>query len=219
MATAALTGTASAFAYHRQSGLDWRLTLVAETARMPGIISMILLTSFASPSLLKALFSIFFISLAISIVLRKESLPDGDISTEGLGRARRKKVLRNARGEVFSYFVDLSRFLPASFFTGVISGFFGVGGGSVKDPGDHHMGMPMHVDIATSTLMIALTALSGMLGHLILNHIRLIELLALAPGVIAGAQLGTSATRRARSPVLRRSSLVLMIIAIILLAR
>ncbi|MBS7621912.1 sulfite exporter TauE/SafE family protein, partial [Candidatus Bathyarchaeota archaeon] len=61
-------------------------------------------------------------------------------------------------------------------------------------------------------------ALSGTIGHLILGHIKLLELLALAPGIIAGTQLGASAARRAKSLTLRRIfSLALIVVAILLL--
>jgi hypothetical protein len=114
--------------------------------------------------------------------------------------------------------VDLLKLLPVSFLAGVVSGFFGVGGGTLNVPVLYHLGIPMHVAIATSTLMITLTAVSGTAGHLLLGHVKLIELLALAPGIIAGTQLGASTARRTRSPTLRKIfSLALIVVAIILL--
>ncbi|MEM4718684.1 MAG: sulfite exporter TauE/SafE family protein [Nitrososphaerota archaeon] len=219
MSAIVFAGAASALAYHRQGRLDWRLALVAETTAMPGSFLGAMLTGLAAPSSLKILFSIFLIALALSIIFRRSSPADEETSKRERGETCWKRILRDSRGEVFAYSVDLLKLLPASFLAGVISGFFGVGGGGVNVPLMYHIGVPMHVAVATSTLMIALTALSGAIGHILLGHVKLIELLALAPGIIAGAQLGASAARRTSSPVLRKMfSSVLIVMAIILLA-
>lgn len=218
MAAIIFAGAASAFTYYRQGRLDWRLALVAETTAMPGSFLGAILTDFASPSSLKILFSIFLIALALSILLRKNLPDDEKASKRSYGKTCWKRFLRDSRGEIFTYSIDLLKFLPASFLAGIISGFFGVGGGTIKIPLMYHIGVPMHVAIATSTLMIAFTSFSGAIGHLILNHIKLVELLALAPGIITGAQLGASTARRVKSPALRKTfSSVLIIMAIILL--
>lgn len=220
MAAIPFTGFLAAFAYHRQGRLDWRLALVAETTTMPGSFLGAVLTGLIAPDPLKILFSIFLIALALSMILRKNSQSSGKAARRGDGIAVWRRVLSDSRGELFTYSVDLLKLLPASFLAGIVSGFFGVGGGTIKVPMLYHLGAPMHVAIATSTLMIALTAISGTIGHLLLGHVKLIELLALAPGIIAGTQLGASTAWRIRSPTLRIIfSLALIIIAMILLVR
>ncbi len=218
IAATVFTGATSAFAYHRQGRLDWGLALVAEMATMPGSFLGAVLTGFITPGPLKALFSIFLVALALSVILMKRSPGGEEVFKRSDGITAWKRSFRDSRGEVFTYSVDLLKLLPASFLAGVVSGFFGVGGGTVKIPVLYHLGVPMHVAIATSMLMITLTALSGAIGHLILGHIKLLELLALAPGIIAGTQLGASAARRAKSLTLRRIfSLALIVVAILLL--
>lgn len=144
----------------------------------------------------------------------------GEVIGRGDGVVVWRRVLRDSRGEVFTYSVDLLKLLPASFLAGIVSGFFGVGGGTIKVPVLYHLGTPIHVAVATSTLMIALTAISGTIGHLLLGHVRLIELFALTPGIIAGTQLGASIARRAKSQMLRIIfSIALIIIAVILFMR
>jgi uncharacterized membrane protein YfcA len=216
MAAIVFTGFPAALAYHRQGRLDWRFALVAETTTVPGSFLGAMLTELVAPDPLKTLFSIFLIALALSMILRRDSPAYGEAPSRGGGTTAWRRVLRDSRGEVFTYLVDLLKLLPASFLAGVVSGFFGVGGGTLNVPVLYHLGVPMHVAIATSTLMIALTAISGTAGHLLLVHVKLIELLA--PGIIAGTQLGASTARRTRSPTLRKIfSLALIVVAIILL--
>ncbi|MCL7385916.1 MAG: sulfite exporter TauE/SafE family protein [Thaumarchaeota archaeon] len=220
MAAILFTGFPAAFAYQRQGRLDWKLALVAETTTMPGSFLGAVFTGLIAPDPLKTIFSIFLIALALSMILRKNSQASGEVIGRGDGVAVWRRVLRDSRGEVFTYSVDLLKLLPASFLAGIVSGFFGVGGGTIKVPVLYHLGTPIHVAVATSTLMIALTAISGTIGHLLLGHVRLIELFALAPGIIAGTQLGASIARRAKSQMLRIIfSIALIIIAVILFMR
>ena len=110
--------------------------------------------------------------------------------------------------------------VEASYFAGVISGFFGIGGGTLKVPILYHLGVPVHVAIATSTLMITLTAFSGTLGHLMLQHIRWIELMGIVPGIVVGARFGAATARRIASKTLRKIfSIALILMALILLVR
>jgi hypothetical protein len=143
---------------------------------MPGSFLGAVLTGLIAPDPLKTIFSIFLIALALLMILRKNSQASGEVIGRGDGVAVWRRVLKDSRGEVFTYSVDLLKLLPASFLAGIVSGFFGVGGGTIKVPVLYHLGTPIHVAVATSTLMIALTAISGTIGHLLLGHVRLIEL-------------------------------------------
>ena len=90
----------------------------------------------------------------------------------------------------------------------------------MKVPVLYHLGVPIHIAVATSTLMIAFTALSGTIGHLTLGHVKLLELLGLIPGILIGTRFGALTARKARSATLRKAfSSALIIMAILLLIR
>ena len=73
------------------------------------------------------------------------------------------------------------------FGVGMLTGFFGIGGGFVIVPVLMFvMGFPIRMAVGTSFLIIALTSVGGIIGHLDLNHID-IELTGL---IIFGSLLG-----------------------------
>ena len=221
IAAVMFTGASSAFAYFKQRRLDWRLAVIAESTTMPGGLTGAYLTTFISSSGLRMLFAFLLLGLAFSMIVRKEDGKDHSgkqpITSHKFSWKRR---LKDSYGRVFEYSVNLPKLLSASYFAGVISGFFGIGGGTLKVPILYHLGVPVHVAIATSTLMITLTAFSGTLGHLMLQHIRWIELMGIVPGIVVGARFGAATARRIASKTLRKIfSAALIFMALILLVR
>jgi uncharacterized membrane protein YfcA len=65
--------------------------------------------------------------------------------------------------------------------------------------------------------MITLIATSGAIGHLLLGHVKLVKLLALAPRTIAGTQIGASIARRAKFQMLRMILLITLIMITVIL--
>ena len=222
MAAIIFTGASSALAYYWQRRLDWKLALVAEIATMPGGFIGAMLTSFISSGSLKRIFSVLLIGLALSVLLKKRpSELDGEHRRNlDEGRFSWRRRLIDSKGISFEYSVNLLKLLPICFLAGVLSGFFGIGGGTIKVPILYHLGAPIHIAVATSTLMISLTAFSGAAGHLMLEHIKFLELLGLIPGILLGTRFGASTARRFKSATLRKIfSLVLILMAILLLIR
>ena len=116
---------------------------------------------------------------------------------------RRRKRL--PEGEV-EYGVDLPIALPAFFASGFVAGFFGIGGGVVNVPVLHYVcGMPMHVAVATSLVVISFTSSGSFASHLALGHVHLLEGLLLGLGTALGSQVGPRLARRAREPRLRKA--------------
>lgn len=216
------TGSSSALAYYWQRRLDWKLALIAETSTMPGAFMGAMLTCFISSANLKTLFSLLLTGLALSVLFRKRASKHENRHEIGFHEKRfswRRKVV-DSGGKVFNYSIDVLKLLPACFLAGIVSGFFGIGGGTIKVPVLYHLGAPIHIAVATSTLMIALTALSGAIGHLTLGHVRSLELLGLIPGILVGTRFGALAARKARSATLRKAfSSALIVMAILLLIR
>lgn len=80
---------------------------------------------------------------------------------------------------------------------GLLTGFFGVGGGFVIVPAlVLVLGFPMHMAVSTSLLIIALVAIGGIIGHLQTGHIDWV----LSGLLLAGSALGmTAGSRMAQS--------------------
>lgn len=99
------------------------------------------------------------------------------------------------------------------FFTGVLSGLFGVGGGFLIVPGLVLAGgLPVHRAVATSLLVIALISASGLVSYLVAGRPLSLELTVLfVAGGAIGMVLGTRLSRRLSGPRLQRLFAVVMV--------
>jgi len=78
------------------------------------------------------------------------------------------------------------------FGVGLLTGFFGVGGGFLIVPALLFvMGFPMQMAVGTSFLIISLISLGGIVGHLKLAHIDLLLTSLIMGGSLVGMVVGT----------------------------
>jgi uncharacterized membrane protein YfcA len=102
---------------------------------------------------------------------------------------------------------------------GVVSGLLGVGGGVIKVPMmSLLMNVPLKAAIATSNLMIGVTAATGALLFFSRGYVEPRFAVPTAIGVVVGAQLGSRLAGRAPVSVLRRLFQVLAIILAVQMA-
>ena len=102
---------------------------------------------------------------------------------------------------------------------GALSGLLGVGGGILMVPAfSAWVGLPLKDTIATSLACVGIFAIPGTLTHWYLGHIDWTFAIALAVGVIPGAQVGARFTIAADDRTLRYTvGTALGIIAVIYL--
>ncbi|RKX35646.1 MAG: sulfite exporter TauE/SafE family protein [Verrucomicrobia bacterium] len=90
------------------------------------------------------------------------------------------------------YTVNLPLVLTATALIGVLSGMLGITGGIIKLPILVLLcGVPMDIAIATSTVMVAVTALSGLTGHALNGQVDWRTGLVLAVAAVAGGLIGS----------------------------
>jgi uncharacterized membrane protein YfcA len=97
---------------------------------------------------------------------------------------------REFNGE--QYTVHLPLVLMATVLIGLFSGMLGITGGIIKLPIMVLLcGVPMDIAIATSTVMVAVTALSGIAGHTIRGQVDWHTGLLLATVAVVGGLIGS----------------------------
>lgn len=107
------------------------------------------------------------------------------------------------------------------FLIGVTQGLLGIGGGALLVPAFILLfWFPAHLAIATSMFIILLSSLAGSVSHVLLNNIDWLLLLALAPGALAGGQLGAAiASRLSTNKLTMLLKGMILILAIISIAK
>ena len=145
--------------------LGWKLGLIA----VPGTVLGAFISSELSPAIFKILFALILLSSASYIFLKRKI---------------EKKPL------------DASRILlvfsaGASFFAGIISSLFGVGGGLIFVPlMVLALGISMKRAAPTSQFILMFASFSGLIVHSILGHPDYYQALLLSIGAFAGGIFG-----------------------------
>ena len=185
--------TASTISYSRQKRIDFSLGIKLGILSIPGTVLGAVVSTDVAPDIFKILFGFVLIASSVYIFLRKK------IETK-------EKTL----SKQMAVFV-----VAASFFAGIISSFFGIGGGVVFVPlmvvG---MGMMMKRAAPTSQLVLFFASLSGVVVHSLLGHPDFVQAGLLAVGSFFGGLLGARISLRVRERYLQiLVTVVLLIVA------
>ncbi len=160
---------ASTISYSRQKRIEYSLGIKLGLLTIPGTILGAYISSDVTPEIFKILFGFVLIASAVYIFLRKK--------IESREKNLSKQMMIFAVG--------------ASFFAGIISAFFGIGGGIIFVPlmvvG---MGMAMKKAAPTSQLILLFASLSGVIVHTILGHSDFLQAGFLGAGSFAGGLVG-----------------------------
>jgi hypothetical protein len=182
----------STISYSRQKRIEYSLGLKLGLLTIPGTILGAYISSDVTPGIFKILFGLVLISSAIYIFLRKK------IETSEKNLTKQMIVF----------------IITASFFAGIISSFFGIGGGIVFVPlmvvG---IGMTMKKAAPTSQFILLFASLSGIIVHSILGHPDFLQAGLLSAGAFVGGIIGARI-----SLDIKERSLQILVSAIIIMA-
>ena len=160
---------ASTISYSKQKRIEFSLGLKLGLLSVPGTVLGALVSTDAAPEIFQFLFGFVLIASAAYIFLRRK--------IESKEKTLSKQMMIFAVG--------------ASFFAGIISSFFGIGGGIIFVPlmvvG---MGMAMKRAAPTSQLILLFASLSGVIVHSVLGHPDFLQAGLLAIGSFIGGLIG-----------------------------
>lgn len=175
--------------YARMRRIDYRLGCVFSVAAMPGAVLGALSTAYVPRRLFDAIFGIFMLAVAILLTLRP--------------RERIADHLTQPRIKVYMAARRSPRYLllgaGLSTIIGWLSTLLGVGAGFIYVPAFIYLlDFPVHFATATSQFILAITAFTGSVTHLLggFFHHGLRRTVVLAVGVILGAQIGARLSQR-----------------------
>ena len=160
---------ASTISYSKQKRIVYSLGLKLGLLSIPGTVLGALFSTDVAPDIFKILFGFVLIASAAYIFLRKK--------IESKEKTISKQMMIFAIG--------------ASFFAGIISSFFGIGGGIIFVPlmivG---MGMAMKKAAPTSQMILLFASFSGVVVHSLLGHPDFLQAGLLAVGSFFGGLVG-----------------------------
>lgn len=173
---------ASTASYARQKRIVYSLGIKLALLSIPGTVLGAYASDIVSPPLFKLLFGAVLVASGVYIYLRRKM--------ESREYNLSKQVMVFAAG--------------ASFFAGIISSLFGIGGGTVFVPlMVIIIGLSMKLAAPTSQFILMFTAFSGMIVHSILGHPNYYEAGILSIGSFIGGMVGSKLSTRVDEKKLR----------------
>jgi uncharacterized membrane protein YfcA len=209
-----------------------KLGMLLETTSIPGAIIGGLAAAKIAPSILSALFGLVLLYAAYSMIARRHSTSEDNLTTENpvdlhntpdnLSTSLKSSYYDQNLDRAVSYKVNRTPAgLGASFFIGVLSSMLGIGGGIANVPVMNLvMGVPIKAAIATSTFIITITAAVGALIYHYNGYIYVTIVAPLIVGIVIGARLGVELTQRTRGILLVRIfGVFLFLVALVMFLR
>lgn len=189
------TSTAALFTFWRNRKVDWKLAVVIDPptdvmAFVGGCFSALV------PEPILRVFLAGILMIAGTLMLKNNSRRAASETPTG------GWWLWHRSFNGVDYTVNLPLVLTAAALIGILSGMLGITGGIIKLPIMVLLcGVPMDIAVATSTVMVAVTALSGLAGHAVNGEVDWHVGLVLAVAAVAGGLLGSKisiSTNKAR---------------------
>lgn len=183
---------ASTTSYSKQKRIDYKIGLKLGLMSVPGTILGAFVSAEVTPAIFKILFGLVLIASCFYLFI--------------------KRNLESKQSNISKQMLAASAAI--SFFAGILSSFFGIGGGIIFVPlmiiG---LGLLVKNATATSQLILLFSSSSGMISHLLLGHADFNYALLLSIGAFGGGLVG------ARLSVdLKENSIRLLICAVIIAA-
>jgi len=185
---------ASSVSYAKQKRIEYSVGLKFGLLAIPGTILGAFISHDITSSLFKILFGIVLIASSVYIFSRRKIEPKE--------RNLSKQIMILATG--------------ASFFAGIISSLFGIGGGIVFVPlMVIVVGLSMKIAAPTSQFILLFVSASGMAVHALLGHPDFYQALLLAIGAFGGGLVGSRLSLELEEKKLRILVIIVMVAAAI----
>jgi len=222
-----LNAASGSIQYLRQRRVDIRSALVFAVAGIPGAWLGAAIDQVMPQRVFLFVFSALLVWASIRL-LTTSKLAHAELSAEahrddeprpGLVDDESRGIImrdfRDRQGIRHTYRYNLAGAVVISIGAGFIASALGVGGGLVQVPAMIYLfSFPAHVAIATSTLVIALTALFGTASHALYGDVAWATALFVGAGAIVGAQIGARLAKRVpEKPLLRLLAVAVIVTA------
>ncbi|PIC99265.1 MULTISPECIES: sulfite exporter TauE/SafE family protein [unclassified Sporosarcina] len=200
-------GLGSTLSYMKVKTIDYRSAFLFFAASIPGIVLGALVNKNVSLQSFNLYFGILLIVLSTLLLTRKYLKPIRWFVDNG-----KKIKFTDPQGKTHIYGYPIWFAILLALFIGFTSGLFGIGGGTMIVPAMILLFLfPPHVAVATSMLMVFLSAIVNSISHISLGHVPWLYTIPVVPGAYFGGMLGAYLNSKMKSET------VVLVIRIILL--
>lgn len=195
----AVSGSVS---YLRQGRVDVRTAIIFGITTFPGAIIGTFVSRYFANRPFYIAFGLLLIAIAVFLNVRPdpkqatyEPLKPGEVRTLPWGWVAR--VIEERSGETHAYAFNMAGGIALSFAIGFLSSIFGIGGGIIHVPAMVFLfNFPAHIATATAILALLLSSGVATVSNVLQGNVRWLIMLGLTLGVIPGAQIGATLSKR-----------------------
>ena len=188
-----------------QRRIDWAVAAAFAVATLPGAWLGRKAGAAIDASQFKIAFAVVVALAAVSLLAANPSA--GDATRLAWFRRGTRRDFTDAFGVRHEYGVNLPFGVAVSLIVGFVSSLFGVGGGFLHVPVMVVLyGMPVHVAVATSQVVLAVTAAGGMVAYALPPEpsVDWRTMVIVGLGAAAGAQVGAIVAPKIRPDGIKR---------------
>ena len=171
--------------FSRSGRIDWPLALVLESVTTTSAFAGGIFSIRVKEDILLLILAGAITIAALPLILSLENRRREPICRGGPMSWRR--IINNEQ-----YCINLLIAIPVSILAGLVSGMVGIGGGILKVAAMVLLlGVPVDIAVASSSIMVGITAAGGLTGHLVGGMWEWKTAIPLAIVVFVGAQIGS----------------------------
>ncbi len=193
LAFVACTSVAGILQHLRQGSADMLIALVIALPATLMAIEGAYFSGLLSPATLSLIFTFLLVGVLLMYTFAssaKEFAPPAEVPAAGLPWYILHRC-RTVAGTTYRYNVHLFKAVLSGVATGMLTGFFGVGGGFLLVPiAVLFLRIPLRVTVGTSLAVLVLPACLGTLSHWRLGHVALELWIPMVLTGILGSRLG-----------------------------
>lgn len=191
LVTMVFTGLSATLTYYKQKRVDIKTGVTFLVGSLPGIVFGSWLNSVVHADKFSLYFGILMLFIFFLMLLDREKI----MRSKPIKLTKRTRTF-HIDGETYQYNVNYIPALLISFIVGLLSGLFGIGGGTITVPAMLlFFGIPIQIAVSTSMFIIFFTSLIGASTHIVLGHIVWSYVLFFIIGSYIGGTVGAKTNR------------------------
>ncbi|MET3683681.1 putative membrane protein YfcA [Alkalibacillus flavidus] len=206
------TGLSSTLTFLKRKRVDVFSGSLFLSGSIPGALTGVYLNQFVAIDTFQLYFGLLMLLVTAMFFVKKKAINEPIDHTIKSGRFHVTRTFDLAGlSTTYSYHAILG--ITIAFFVGMMSGLFGVGGGSLMVPAMILLfGFPAHIAAPTSMFMIFFSSFTSSVAHISAGHVMWLYTFMSIPGAWLGGYLGAVVNQKLNSQVIEWILRIIMFI-------
>ncbi|WP_027964337.1 sulfite exporter TauE/SafE family protein [Halalkalibacillus halophilus] len=206
------TGLSATLTFLKRKRVDVHSASLFLIGSIPGALVGVYINGYVDMDFFQLYFGLLMLLVASMFFIKKKLLYKLEHKPKEVRRFHIERTF-DLSGHETTYSYSLITGISIAFFVGMMSGLFGVGGGSLMVPAMILLfGFPAHIAAPTSMFMIFFSSLVSSTAHIAAGHVLWAYALVSIPGAWLGGYIGAHINQRLNSTVIEWILRIIMIV-------